>query len=139
MRKWMMIIAVLVCPILLCSCATIISGRTQKMPVITSPSDAVVICNGVEQKSPCTLILDRSVPAYQITIKKEGYKDTTIELKRGVNGWVFGNILIGGIIGIVIDVCDSSCYAFYPDNVTQNLVPEGSDALVIKTIEGGKK
>jgi hypothetical protein len=108
------------------------------VPVITNPADAIVVCNGVEQKSPCVLILDRSVPAYQITIKKAGYKDTTVELKRGVNGWIFGNILLGGLIGIVVDVCDSSCYAFSPDSVSQSLVPEGSDALVIKTVEGKK-
>ncbi len=37
----------------------------------------------------------------------------------------------------VIDVADGSCYSFSPDNISQNLV-EGSDTVVIKTVESKK-
>ena len=32
------------------------------------------------------------------------------------------NLLLGGVIGVVIDVVSGSVYAFYPDNVSVNLV-----------------
>jgi uncharacterized protein YceK len=127
--KWLKVVAIVLCPILLIGCASIISGRTQKVGVTTIPAEAVVICNGMTQSSPCTLILDRTQPVYQITIKKEGYKTIDVKLERGINGWVFGNIVLGGIIGLVIDVADGSCWQFYPGEISQNL---SKDEVVIK-------
>ena len=123
MKKLFSILAVLLCPLLLCSCATIISGRTQKLPVNTNPIGAKITCNGVEQVSPCVIMLDRNEPSYTIVIEKEGYEPTQIELKRGLNGWIVGNILFGGIIGVVVDICSGSVYQFYPSEVKQNLSP----------------
>lgn len=130
-KNWLLILAILICPIL-ASCATIMSTTSQKLPVITTPSKAKVTCNGIEQLSPCTLILDRTVPSYQITIEKEGYKPVTYNLKRGINGWVFGNLLFGGIVGIVIDVADGAVYKFNPSEIDSKLVPKGMDALAIE-------
>jgi len=121
MKKCIKVLAALLCPILLIGCATIVSGRTQRVSVSTFPSDAKVIVNGAEQQSPCVIMLDRAFPSYQIIIQKEGYKTYTYNLTRGINGWLFGNILLGGIIGVVIDCATSSAYAFSPDNITINL------------------
>jgi hypothetical protein len=119
--KWIKVIAILLCPIVFLGCATIVSGRTQRVSVSTFPADAKVTINGMEQKSPCVVMLDRSVPSYQIIIEKEGYQPYVYNLNRGINGWVFGNIILGGIIGIVIDCASGSVYAFSPDNISVNL------------------
>jgi len=132
MRKWLWILLLVVCPILLIGCATIISGRTQKVSVTTTPSDAVITVNNMVQKSPAIFTLDRTFPAYQVKIEKEGYRTIELTLKRGINGWVFGNIVFGGIIGLVIDICDGSVYKFSPSEIEQSLVPEGKDGVVLK-------
>ena len=132
MKKLLRVIAIMLCPILLTSCATIISGKTQSLPVSTNPTGAKVTVNGVKQLSPCILVLDRNIPAYTIVIEKEGYATHTFQLKRGVNGWVFGNIIVGGIIGIVIDAATGSMYQFYPGSIDHSLVPEGETVIELK-------
>lgn len=132
MRKFICVIALLLCPILLVGCATIVSGKTQKLPVNTIPDNAKITVNNVIQSSPCVLVLDRTVPTYQIKIEKEGYKTVEITLNRSMNGWILGNILFGGIIGLGVDCMTSSVYEFTPNKIEQTLIPDGQEVLVIK-------
>jgi hypothetical protein len=133
MKTWFKVITILFCPLLLLGCATIVSGRSQKVSVNTNPDEAIITINGMVQKSPCFFILDRTIPSYQVKIEKEGYKTVILTLEKGINGWVFGNIIFGGIIGVVIDCVSGSVNSFNPAEISQNLVPEGKDAIVIKT------
>mgnify|MGYP001605983030 CR=1 FL=1 len=129
--KLFKIIAVLLCPMLLCSCATIISGKSQNISINTTPDEATITINGISQTSPCVFVLDRSVAAYYVKIEKQGYKPVTITLTRGLNGWIFGNLLVGGIIGFAVDCVTGSVNEFNPSNINQSLV---KDILVIKTL-----
>lgn len=119
-------------------CATIVSGRTQKIPVITSPSGAVVTVGGQKQLSPATFILDKH-QEYVIKIEKEGYEPKEIVLRKTLSGWVFGNILlglVGGVIGVVIDVGSGSAMKFVPSPVEAELIKAqlGAHNLKDKTI-----
>lgn len=104
-------------------CATIISGRHQKIPVVSNPSGAKVIVNGKECQSPCTLILKRSQRLYKVRVEKEGYEPVEIALRRVLPGWdVFwgwGNFLG---IGIIVDWCTGAVYKLTPTELKPNLV-----------------
>ena len=126
-------------------CATIISGRNQSLPVITIPSGAIVTINGMKQVSPATFILDRRMESYTIRVEKEGYESLEITLKKGLNGWVFGNILwglLGGVIGVVIDTSTGAINKFTPTEVEVNLVQQqvgmeqlkNKDILMVKLV-----
>jgi len=39
---------------------------------------------------------------YQVEASKAGYETSTTQISAGVNGWYFGNILFGGLIGMLI-------------------------------------
>lgn len=106
------------------NCATIVSGRNQTLPVVTEPDGAVITVGTTEQKSPATVLLDRRQEFYVIKVEKEGYKTVTVTLKRGTNGWVWGNILFGGIIGLVIDFSTGSAYKFNPSEVDVQALKE---------------
>jgi len=110
--------------IALVGCCTIVSGRNQSLPVISTPSGATVIVNNSRQQSPCTLVLDRKQPLYQIRIEKEGYEPTEIVLRKGVNGWIWGNLLFGGIIGLIIDISTGSVNKFTPSELEVNLAKQ---------------
>lgn len=128
------------------SCATIISGRSQELPVLSVPSEAIVTIGGMKQMTPATFILDRRMGVYVVKIEKEGYESVEIALKKGVNGWVFGNLLVGGIIGLIIDISTGSASKFTPDEVEVNLIKkelglntlEGKDVLIVKLKEQSK-
>ena len=127
----------------LASCATIMSGRNQELPVYSNPSGALVTVGATQQRSPATFVLDRRKAAYTIRVEKDGYEPAEIHLKRGINGWVWGNILLGGIIGLAIDMGTGSANKFTPDEVEVNLVKErlgyknldGKDILFVRLVE----
>ncbi len=46
----------------------------------------------------------KKLDGQRIRIEAENYKFQDIVLRKAVNGWAFGNILIGGIIGLSVDL-----------------------------------
>jgi len=143
MRKIINCITIVSFLFLVIGCCTIISGRNQNLPVVSNPSGAKVIVNGVQQQSPCTLVLDRKQLLYQVRVEKEGYEPVEITLRKGVNGWIWGNLLFGGIIGLIIDICTGSVNKFTPTELEVSLVQKklglndlkGRDILFVKLIE----
>ncbi len=143
MKKLICLITVVSFLFLVIGCCTIVSGRNQNLPVISTPSGARVIVNGVQQQSPCTLVLDRQQLLYQVKIEKDGYEPVEITLRRGVNGWIWGNVLLGGIIGLIVDICTGSVHKFTPTELEVNLVQKklglndlkGKDMLFVKLQE----
>ena len=45
----------------------------------------------------------------------------TVRLRSTSNGWVFGNVLLGGIMGLLIDYGTGAAYTLTPDNVDAHL------------------
>lgn len=127
------------------NCASIMSGRSQQVPVVTNPSGATVTVGTMTQASPATFLLDRRQGVYVVKVEKEGYQPVEIVLKKDVNGWVWGNIIFGGLIGLVIDISSGSASKFAPDEVEVNLVKQqlgmkgndtkGKDFLFVKLVE----
>ena len=128
------------------SCATIISGRNQSLPIVSTPSGAIVTIGSQKQPTPATFILDRRMETYVVKIEKEGYEPIEITLKKGVNGWVWGNLLfglIGGFIGLVIDMSNGSASKFTPNEIEVNLAKkqiglnnlEGKDILFVRLVQ----
>lgn len=119
MRFLKIMLVFLLC-ISMTSCATIIHGKKQDIQVTSTPPGAVVRVGDIATTTPGEITLDRSKPRYTLVFEKEGYKPVTVELRRGLDGWLFGNILLGGIIGIAIDFLTGSAYKIYPGDVDVN-------------------
>ena len=125
------------------SCATIVSGRNQSLPVISYPSGATITLGNMKQTSPATFVLDRRQEVYLVKIEKDGYEPVEVTLKKGMNGWVWGNLVFGGIIGLIIDISTGSASKFVPDEVEVNLVKnelglndlKNKDILFVKLVE----
>jgi len=54
---------------------------------------------------------------------KDGYQDTSATVTSGTSGWVWGNLLAGGIIGGVVDFATGAAYKFSDDTLTVNMTP----------------
>ncbi|WP_205500462.1 hypothetical protein [Rufibacter psychrotolerans] len=55
---------------------------------------------------------------YAIKFTKEGYSDKTLTLEADLNGWYFGNILFGGVIGLlIVDPATGAMYKFNQKDV----------------------
>lgn len=117
----------------LISCATIVKGRFQKITVTSTPSEAWVIVDGQQIKTPGVVTLDTTRSMYVLRFEKEGYEPVEFKVKRTLSGWLFGNIIFGGIIGIVIDFASNSAYKLEPEEVEVALKAKG---LSLKDIKG---
>ncbi|ENX62492.1 MULTISPECIES: hypothetical protein [Acinetobacter] len=97
----------------LSGCASIISGKTQTMTFQSTPelSDITILNRDGKKihvgKAPVTVSLNRGagffVPErYTVIFEKEGYEKKEIKVTSSMNGWYIGNILFGGVIGLLI-------------------------------------
>lgn len=103
------------------SCATIISGTKQTVKFASTPSDAQIFIDEVEVgKTPFETKLERK-REYNVMIKLEGYKTYETKLTKKFNAWYLGNIIFGGIIGIVIDPITGAIYNLSPKNINAQM------------------
>lgn len=114
-------IILLVSVVLTTSCATIVSGSKQLVKFDSSPSAATIYIDQSEVgKTPFETKLRRDTE-HKVAIKLEGYKTFEIDLKRKTNGWVWGNIVFGGIVGLVVDLSTGAIYRLTPEDVRAGL------------------
>ncbi|EPR71879.1 hypothetical protein ADIWIN_3077 [Winogradskyella psychrotolerans RS-3] len=107
--------------LLLSSCATIISGSRQNVEITSEPSSAKVYINEIEiGQTPVQKNLKRN-QEYQLTLKLDGYKTYETKLEKKFNAWYIGNVLIGGIIGLVIDPITGAMHKLKPEEIDGNL------------------
>ena len=131
----------------LTGCASIFSSGPAKVSVDSRPSGARVTVidqrTGTEVEvatTPTVLRLKRGAgyfkaAQYRLHIEKDGFRSTDVELSSSVNGWYFGNLLIGGLLGmLVVDPLTGSMYSIEPKNIDQVL--EANPATVGRS-EGG--
>jgi len=110
MKKIILIFAAKFC----CSgCASIASQSSWPVTIKSNPNQAKfliinekgeTIHNGI---TPATVTLNSSSgyfdgATYHIKFSREGSKDTYSIIDSTINGWYWGNILFGGIIGFLI-------------------------------------
>lgn len=121
--------------LLLQSCATIVSGSRQTVKFNSIPAAATVFINEVEVgKTPVEKDLKRN-QEYQVLIKMDGYKTYKTTLSKKFNEWYIGNIVFGGLIGLVVDPITGAMYKLTPNELTARLANDNSD-VVFK--DGGK-
>src|SRR5687767_6518542 len=97
----------------LSGCASVISGSHQNVKINSHPSGArVTVARGDGHQvatltTPGVANLKRSSgyfngANYAATIEKPGYRSQTVQITSTANPWMFGNIFIGGLIGLLI-------------------------------------
>nr|WP_319570949.1 PEGA domain-containing protein [uncultured Draconibacterium sp.] len=120
MKKSILALSV-VAALLFSSCATIISGSRQNITISSTPSSADVYINGVDVgKTPVEKNLKRN-QEYNVLIQLEGYQPYETLLTKEFNAWYIGNILIGGLIGLIIDPITGAIYKLTPEDLHAHL------------------
>ena len=60
-----------------------------------------------------------------------GYMPYEMTMTRKTNSWVWGNIVIGGLIGLVVDSATGAMYKLTPEQVSAELRKEGNASVKI--------
>lgn len=111
---------------LTCSaCATLVTGTRERISIRTEPSGASVsLAPGhYEARTPATFELPRAGAPYLVTVSLEGYEPQRSYLRAEPNAWLWGNILIGGVIGIALDWAFGAINDLEPDQIDLVLQP----------------
>lgn len=124
------IILASVCFVLIfCNCASIVSKSTYPISIQTIPPGAKInVTDGKGEimysgLSPATVPLKASEgffkkAHYTVTASQEGYANSIMPIPFKVDGWYFGNLLLGGVIGmLIIDPATGAMFAPEKDGI----------------------
>lgn len=106
-------------------CATIITGAgpDQKVRIASEPRGASVYIDGQYKGiTPTSVPLTRK-DHHALRLELVGFANFEKEIESGFNAWFLGNILFGGIIGIVVDAVDGAITGLSPNDLTAKLIP----------------
>lgn len=123
------LLGVLLLASLLPACATITTGSTQGISVISEPASASCSLQregaivGVVNPTPGTVQVSKSVRDISVRCTKPGFSAGVTPLPAQFQAATLGNILLGGVIGIVVDA-SSGAMGRYPETVMVNLPAE---------------
>ena len=112
-RKMVLILTAIAMGMMLTSCATIVSGSTASIHIDGDVDEPVTITTSLQtyedQSLPTVVKIKRKqMDGQHINISSEHYKFKDIVLTKTTNEWAFGNILLGGLIGLTIDLITNS-------------------------------
>jgi len=102
---------------LLTSCATIMHGTRQNIGISSNPSNASVwVDHAYIGNTPIIVEMSRK-NNHIVRIELDGYQPYEATFSKQVSGWVFGNVIFGGIIGLAVDAISGGIYSLTPDQI----------------------
>jgi hypothetical protein len=114
-RLWAVAIA---CLLLQGGCASITSGKEQAMTFETEPGGAncALSQNNVDVatfRTPHSFNVRRANTAMTLTCTKEGYHQARVLIANTISAGAWGNLVVGGIIGVMVDQSSGAAYRYY--------------------------
>jgi hypothetical protein len=116
------------------ACATVTRGSHEAFVVETEPSGASVeTSNGLScEATPCTFARVERKAQFTVTITKPGYRTWTGTVTHHTAGagaaGMAGNVLVGGLIGVVVDSSSGATQDLIPNPLHVALEVETPDA-----------
>ena len=146
-----MVIAILAaCAVVMPGCSSIVSKSHYPVTIASSPDGAAfVVTNRAEQEvhrgnTPATITLNSGAgyfkgETYTVVFRKDGYASRVYTIHSTLDNWYFGNILLGGVLGmLIVDPATGAMYSL-PGKVDVTLEQVASDArsptLTISSID----
>ncbi len=103
------------------SCSSIFNGSTQKVTIRSNEDGADIFVNGDNKgKTPAVIKLKRG-KEHIIEIKKAGYDAYRVTTDKSLAGMFWGNLLCGGLVGMVIDLATGNAYNVEPTLINAQL------------------
>ena len=115
-------------------CASIVSGRHAEVTIDSNPPNAHVTVRDKRGQqvaalnTPAKVTLKRNeriiLPArYTATIEAPGYETAQVPIRSTVNPWILGNVVFGGVVGLVVDNATGAAWKPRDSEIYQELTP----------------
>ena len=110
------------------ACATLTTGTTQAITVVTDPPgascqlrrDNAIIAT--VSNTPGTAQVTKSSRDITVNCTRPGHTDGGTTLGAQFQAMTLGNVLVGGLVGVIVDA-SSGATSTYPSTITLSLVP----------------
>ena len=118
---------------MLSACATLVNGTSQNVTVSTNPPGANCTLDrigarvGAIPATPGSVRVDKSKNDLSVTCAKDGYQTATVSRPPSFGAATFGNIIAGGVVGVVVDAASGANYT-YPDDIRIDLAANPAPA-----------
>lgn len=132
--------AAAVCLSALSGCASIVNSGMREVSVASEPPGAKV---SIYNRSN-SLVSTHTTPfitqlepkhgyfkgeSYRLVFEKDGFNASEAHLKSTVSGWYFGNLVFGGLIGMLaVDPATGSMFNIAPKKLEHKLTPAETTA-----------
>lgn len=81
------------------------------------------------------MILDlKRKNSYMVKLELDDFEPYEVSLTRKASGWVWGNIVFGGLIGLVVDATAGGMYKLTPEQLTAEM--RSKSLTVVESGEG---
>ena len=113
-------------------CATIIHGTTQEISITSTPeaADVTIKTAGGAISStgttPATFELSRK-NEYDVFINLAGYQEESVHINKEFDALYLGNILCGGIVGLIVDAANGAMNNLEPSVINVTLFTASVD------------
>jgi len=118
---------VLLASVLLAGCATLFGGGPQQKVSFSAdqPKASFLIKDQAgnvvfDGQDPGTILLAKK-NTYTVQVSLDGYAKQTLMISQGINGWFWGNLCLGGVVGMGIDFVTGSMWDLRPSKVAVKL------------------
>jgi PEGA domain len=135
MKTQIVFVSLLTIPLLLTGCASIVDSGPKTVQINSNPEGAkVTISNRVGkevsvQTTPATVALERASGPfegedYTLHFEAAGYYPYETHVQSSLDGWYWGNIFFGGLIGMgLVDPMTGDMFTLSPRVANCNLIP----------------
>ena len=132
-------------PVFITSCASIFGKSAYPVSINSNPNGADISITDKKGKevykgqSPATVSLKSgagyfSRAEYQVRISSKGYAEQIVPVIYKLNGWYFGNLFLGGFLGmLIVDPATGAMWKL--DTPPISITLRKSNALNIPTLE----
>lgn len=122
-------------------CASIVHSGPRSIPVASTPPGAKVSIydrdNAIvsTHTTPFTATLSSKYgyfkgQNYRLVFEMPGYAPAEVNLESSVSGWYFGNLLLGGLLGmLVVDPLTGAMFNLTPEKIEQPLTAQQAEMI----------
>ena len=103
------------------ACGTIMHGGSQDLGIASTPTGAQITIDNLNKgTTPMVASLSRK-QNHVIHFTMDGYQPTDLNVTHSVSGWVWGNVLFGGVVGLAVDAITGGLYKLNSDEITASM------------------
>lgn len=133
MLRMLSVVVVLGTAAVISGCATIVHSGPRNIPIASAPAGAKVSIYDRSNSLVMTNITPFVAPlntkfgyfksqTYRLVFEMPGYNRAEMNLDSKVSGWYFGNLLFGGLIGmLIVDPLTGAMYNLTPEKIEQSM------------------